>query len=109
MGHIGDKNLGFLGLKLQCFAFIFLDEKGDYDGTGEALYLNVCRNLGVVPVSYFLRHMQDSRLCLAHHGLAAQGMKALSYPLMVNTLHGKQGIFRLLCLVFVPVKFGIGW
>ncbi|KAH3856608.1 hypothetical protein DPMN_099200 [Dreissena polymorpha] len=61
------------------------EEKSEFDVTGRATYLNACRALGVVPVSYFLRHMTDRRLSLAHHGLGAVGMKALSYSLMNNT------------------------
>lgn len=52
--------------------------------TGRATYLSVCQKFGLIPVSYFLRHMTDQHLSLAHHGLGAKGMKALAYPLIVR-------------------------
>jgi len=66
-----------------------VEEKPEFDVTGRATYLTACRVLGVVPVSYFLRRMTESHMCLAHHGLGALGMKALSYPLMVGTALAK--------------------
>lgn len=61
------------------------EEKPDFDVTGRATYLSVCRKFGLIPVSYFLRNMTEQHISLAHHGLGAKGMKALSYPLMKNT------------------------
>ncbi|XP_061183495.1 leucine-rich repeat-containing protein 74A-like [Saccostrea echinata] len=61
------------------------EEKEEFDVTGRNQYLSVCRTLGVVPSSYFLRHMQDSTLSLRHHGIGSLGGKAISYPLMNNT------------------------
>uniref|UniRef100_A0A3B1J201 Leucine rich repeat containing 74B n=1 Tax=Astyanax mexicanus TaxID=7994 RepID=A0A3B1J201_ASTMX len=41
--------------------------------------------LGVIPVSCFLRNMQQSELSLVHHGLGPQGTAALAVPLVTNT------------------------
>ncbi|XP_053313201.1 leucine-rich repeat-containing protein 74B-like [Spea bombifrons] len=59
--------------------------KESYDPTGKARYLSACQYLGVVPVSYFLRHMQDSDLVMRHHGLGLQAVKALALSLVTNT------------------------
>lgn len=53
--------------------------------------LHACRKMGLVPVSYFLRHMTDAKVFLAHHGLGKQGMKALSKALVVSQI----GFFSL--------------
>uniref|UniRef100_A0A8C9WCQ5 Leucine rich repeat containing 74A n=1 Tax=Scleropages formosus TaxID=113540 RepID=A0A8C9WCQ5_SCLFO len=45
------------------------------------LYLQACRALGVVPVSYYLRHLGASTLNLNHHGLGPLGAKALATAL----------------------------
>ena len=36
------------------------------------LYLEACKLVDVVPVSYFLRHLGSDRLNLTHHGLGPQ-------------------------------------
>lgn len=58
-----------------------------YDHSGRTTYLEECKKLGVIPASYFLRHMQpeDGVLDMKHHGLGASGMGALSPALMANT------------------------
>ncbi|KAM4808664.1 leucine-rich repeat-containing protein 74B [Rhinophrynus dorsalis] len=61
------------------------ESKDTYDPTGKARYLSACQFYGVVPVSYFLRHMQDSELVMRHHGLGSQATKALAVSLVTNT------------------------
>ncbi|XP_044144953.1 leucine-rich repeat-containing protein 74B-like [Bufo gargarizans] len=56
-----------------------------YDPSGKARYQSACQLFGVVPVSYFLRHMGDSELIMRHHGLGAQATKAISLSLVTNT------------------------
>ncbi|XP_069475220.1 leucine-rich repeat-containing protein 74B isoform X2 [Ambystoma mexicanum] len=56
-----------------------------YDPTGKTKYLEACQAYGVVPISYFLRHMKDAELIMMHHGLGPQGAKALSQSLVTNT------------------------
>ncbi|XP_029114449.1 leucine-rich repeat-containing protein 74A [Scleropages formosus] len=48
------------------------------------LYLQACRALGVVPVSYYLRHLGASTLNLNHHGLGPLGAKALATALATD-------------------------
>ncbi|XP_067655652.1 leucine-rich repeat-containing protein 74B-like [Haliotis asinina] len=61
------------------------EEKKDFDMTGRNLYINACKSNGIVPASYFLRHMQDAELNMQHHGLGAVGVKVMSLPLQTNT------------------------
>ncbi|KAK7487894.1 hypothetical protein BaRGS_00020795 [Batillaria attramentaria] len=56
-----------------------------YDHSGRTAYIQACKKLGVVPVSYFLRHMHDQELNMKHHGLGATGMQAISGVMMGNT------------------------
>nr|XP_033809167.1 leucine-rich repeat-containing protein 74A [Geotrypetes seraphini] len=52
--------------------------------TYEQLYLEACRQVDVVPVSYFLRHMRDTTMDLSHHGLGAKGTRAICIALVSN-------------------------
>ncbi|KAL5008709.1 hypothetical protein ScPMuIL_014290 [Solemya velum] len=61
------------------------EENGVYDPTGRRAYLLACKKLGSIPVSYFLRHMQDEVLSMCHHGLGSQGVAALAHALQNNT------------------------
>ncbi|XP_070205803.1 leucine-rich repeat-containing protein 74B-like isoform X2 [Littorina saxatilis] len=56
-----------------------------FDHSGKNMYLEECKQLGVIPTSYFLRHMSDQKLDMKHHGLAASGMKAIATVMMSNT------------------------
>lgn len=60
------------------------DDKDEYDTTGKASYVIACKKYDVTPVSYFMRHMQDSELVMKHHGLGCQGTRAISVPLVVR-------------------------
>ncbi|KAM4690549.1 leucine-rich repeat-containing protein 74A [Rhinophrynus dorsalis] len=55
------------------------------DGGGRDLYINACQQAGVVPVSYFIRHMNETHMELNHHGLGPRGARAIAVPLMSNT------------------------
>lgn len=48
------------------------------------LYLEACKLVGVVPVSYFLRNMEESYVNLNHHGLGPNGTKAIAIALVVS-------------------------
>jgi len=61
------------------------DKKEEFDTTGKTSYLSACKQFGVTPVSYFIRHMQEDTLDIKHHGLGANGTKAISVPLVLNT------------------------
>jgi len=47
------------------------------------MYLQVCRQLGLVPVSYYLRHIDDEQLVLRHHSIDAAAAQAIAAPLAV--------------------------
>ncbi|KAL5008063.1 hypothetical protein ScPMuIL_013644 [Solemya velum] len=47
-------------------------------------YIEVCNTMGVIPVSYFLRHIEDHMFKMRFHGLGPIGAKALSVPLKTN-------------------------
>ncbi|XP_058595766.1 leucine-rich repeat-containing protein 74A isoform X4 [Neofelis nebulosa] len=49
------------------------------------LYLEACKLVGVVPVSYFIRNMEESYVNLNHHGLGPSGTKAIAIALVSNT------------------------
>ncbi|XP_064622535.1 leucine-rich repeat-containing protein 74A-like, partial [Lineus longissimus] len=63
------------------------DDEGklNFDVTGKNIYLETCNEMGVVPASYFIRHMNDTTLVMKHHGLGAHGAKAIAVPLCTNT------------------------
>nr|XP_023483925.1 leucine-rich repeat-containing protein 74A isoform X2 [Equus caballus] len=46
------------------------------------LYLEACKLVGVVPVSYFIRNMEESYVNLNHHGLGPRGTKAIAIALV---------------------------
>ena len=61
------------------------EEKTNYDTTGRDVYVNQCKSLNIIPVSYFLRHMQSSEILMSHHGLGSNGTKAIAIALVNNT------------------------
>ncbi|RUS85265.1 hypothetical protein EGW08_006966 [Elysia chlorotica] len=54
------------------------------DFTGEKTYLAACESKGVTPVSYFIRHIEDSEVVLRFRGLGPTGTQALSRTLKKN-------------------------
>lgn len=61
------------------------EEKTNYDTTGREVYVNQCKALSIIPVSYFLRHMQTTEIQMSHHGLGPKGTKAIALALVNNT------------------------
>eukprot|EP00794_Sanderia_malayensis_P014126 gene14126-15604_t len=59
--------------------------KETYDASGRATYVSACTDCGVVPASYFLRHMKEASLHMQHHGLGEKGAKAIAIALVTNT------------------------
>ncbi|KAI6657870.1 Leucine-rich repeat-containing protein 74B [Oopsacas minuta] len=49
------------------------------------IYLNTCKRMGIVPVSYFLRNITFSEINLKHHGLGPRGTKAICLSLTSNS------------------------
>ncbi|CAD5122035.1 DgyrCDS10488 [Dimorphilus gyrociliatus] len=63
----------------------FLNDKIQFDPTGIADYIQQCNKLGVIPVSYFVKHVHDKEFIMRNHGLGPNGAKAISKPLQLNT------------------------
>ncbi|XP_052212583.1 leucine-rich repeat-containing protein 74A-like isoform X2 [Dreissena polymorpha] len=92
--HIVDGVLDFQSLRLAyCEQAARMKQKGQteanqsssYDHTGKTSYIDTCKKLGVVPASFFLRHMHDPHLNMRHHGLGPAGMRALAESLSTNS------------------------
>ena len=63
---------------------MILEPTKTFDPTGRRLYLAACANIGVTPVSYFYRHIEDKDMILRHHGLGSKGAKAIAIALVVR-------------------------
>uniref|UniRef100_A0AAZ3QNU7 EF-hand domain-containing protein n=1 Tax=Oncorhynchus tshawytscha TaxID=74940 RepID=A0AAZ3QNU7_ONCTS len=59
-------------------------KKPSKDTSTAEIYLQACKLVGVVPVSYFLRNLGTSTMNLNHHGLGPPGGKALAIALVVS-------------------------
>ncbi|VTJ77272.1 Hypothetical predicted protein [Marmota monax] len=46
------------------------------------LYLEACKLVGVVPVSYFIRNMEEPHMNLNYHGLGPRGTKAIAIAMV---------------------------
>ncbi|XP_006864853.1 PREDICTED: uncharacterized protein C14orf166B homolog [Chrysochloris asiatica] len=63
-----------------------IEDTEKYFTTGQReLYLEACKLVGVVPVSYFIRNMEEPYMNLNHHGLGPKGTKAIAIALVSNT------------------------
>ncbi|CAI5696758.1 unnamed protein product [Oreochromis niloticus] len=49
------------------------------------VYMQACKLVGVVPVSYFIRNLDSPAVTLSHHGLGPLGCKALAIALVTDT------------------------
>ncbi|XP_030339079.1 leucine-rich repeat-containing protein 74A [Strigops habroptila] len=59
-------------------------QKAFVGSTGAELYLEACRLMEVVPVSYFIQNMAKSYINLNHYGLGPKGVKAIAIALVSN-------------------------
>ncbi|XP_014390212.1 PREDICTED: leucine-rich repeat-containing protein 74A isoform X3 [Myotis brandtii] len=60
-----------------------IEDTEKYFTTGQKeLYMEACKLVGVVPVSYFIRNMEESYMNLNHHGLGPHGTKAIAIALV---------------------------
>ena len=50
----------------------------EHDPTGRLNYQRLCEKMGVVPVSYFCRHITDPEITMRYHGLGPQGTRAIA-------------------------------
>ncbi|XP_071972909.1 leucine-rich repeat-containing protein 74A isoform X2 [Engystomops pustulosus] len=62
-----------------------LEQTPTGSASGEDVYKQACNEVGVVPTSYFIRHMSQTRMNLKHHGLGPRGAHALAVALKTNT------------------------
>ena len=88
-------NFGLVGLppELYPLQFFFIIADGSLDNSNfnvvevnKEKYRKACKELRIVPASYFLRNMTNVRLNMAHHGLGPKGTKAMAIGLMVKSL-----------------------
>ena len=63
----------------------YSESKEKYDVSGRATYVAACNDCGVIPASYYLRHMKETNLLMQHHGLGEKGARAISIALVVST------------------------
>ena len=68
------------------FSF-FSDTKEEYDATGKKTYFELCKRLDSTPVSYFIKHMGDTEINLAYHGIGTKGAKAVAGALVVSLIY----------------------
>uniref|UniRef100_A0A667YRI6 Leucine rich repeat containing 74A n=1 Tax=Myripristis murdjan TaxID=586833 RepID=A0A667YRI6_9TELE len=65
-------------------------EESNKETSTAEVYLQACKLVGVVPVSYFIRNLGAPTMSLSHHGLGPLGGKALAIALVsdmhINTL-----------------------
>ena len=50
----------------------------------QAVYMDQCRKLGIVPASCILKHIDDEKLKLRHRGIGPRGAEALALTLVVS-------------------------
>lgn len=58
-----------------------------HDPTGKSQYEKICGSLGVTPISYFVRHINDHAIVMRYHGLGPAAAKALALVLRVSFCH----------------------
>ncbi|XP_071162444.1 leucine-rich repeat-containing protein 74A-like [Mytilus edulis] len=61
-------------------------ERYETDPNGVGLYERHCEEIGVQPITYFIKHMQDTNLIMKFHGLGPQGMRAIAGNIEINTV-----------------------
>ncbi|CAC5387974.1 unnamed protein product [Mytilus coruscus] len=61
-------------------------ERYETDPNGVGLYERHCEEIGVQPITYFIKHMQDTNLTMKFHGLGPQGMRAIAGNIEINTV-----------------------
>ncbi|XP_028292980.1 leucine-rich repeat-containing protein 74A [Gouania willdenowi] len=60
------------------------NEENNKEMTIAEVYIQACKLVGVVPVSYFIRNLDSPTMSLIHHGLGPLGCKALSIALVTD-------------------------
>lgn len=76
-------NVVFLSLSILLqYEHIFTETTSSYDRKTD--YIDDCKKVGIVPASYFLRHMDKPHLTMSHHGLGEDEMKCIAKSLAVS-------------------------
>ena len=57
----------------------------EHDPSGMKAYVRECNRCGVIPVSYFQRHIHDNEFVMRYYGLGPLGAKAIAKPLGVRS------------------------
>ncbi|XP_029643011.1 leucine-rich repeat-containing protein 74B-like isoform X1 [Octopus sinensis] len=57
------------------------EEPLSHDVTGKSMYLDLCQEMGIHPVSSFLRHIRQDQIALPHYGLGPDAVKPISIVL----------------------------
>lgn len=52
-----------------------------HDTSGRSHYTKICNQLGLVPINYFMRHIQDTELAMRYHGLGPSAARAIALVL----------------------------
>ncbi|XP_021367603.1 leucine-rich repeat-containing protein 74B-like isoform X2 [Mizuhopecten yessoensis] len=60
------------------------DSEDLHDTSGKSNYKKICSQFGVVPISYFVRHILDQELVMRYHGLGPVAAKAMALVLKDN-------------------------
>ena len=63
-----------------------ISEPEEFDSSGVRAYVNECNRVGVIPVSFFKRHVHDNHFVMRNHGLGPLGAKAICKPLTVRCI-----------------------
>jgi hypothetical protein len=63
--------------------FLFSEQAFCHDTTGKSNYLKICQQYGIVPISYFVRHIVDNEITMRYHGLSPTAAKAIALVLRV--------------------------
>ncbi|KAK3579408.1 hypothetical protein CHS0354_029716 [Potamilus streckersoni] len=63
-----------------------MEKERPTDPTGRIFYEEQCKKQGVIPASYFQRHLGDRNLRMRHHYLGGFGTKPIAVALKMNTI-----------------------
>lgn len=74
----------------------WLHPRMEFDESGIKGYIRECNKLGVIPVSYFEKHIEDRAFVMKHHGLGPLGAKAIAKPLEVSVYNTYLILVKLL-------------
>lgn len=90
--------------KYSIYIFItFAEETFVHDTSGRSHYTKICNQLGLVPINYFMRHIQDTELAMRYHGLGPSAARAIALVLKVGFFIQMYSTLQY-CGNFIPTK-----